>query len=96
MVSTMTNLERSKIGTLRTPHICIVTLRGRLKKLKQGLMFVAADAKGVVYSSAQGTTFHRMLDTGYLELIGTYTKDCPEADMWDDLQEVAKECGIRG
>lgn len=90
----MTNLERSKIGTLRTPHICIATLRGRLKKLKQGLMYVAADAKGVVYSSVSGSTFHRLLDTGYLELIGTYTKDCPEASMWDDLQEAAKECGI--
>lgn len=88
------NLERSRIGTLKTPHICILTLRGRMLNMHKGMLHVAADAKGIVYASENGSTFHRMLDNGYLELIGVYTIGCDEAVMWGDIQETAKECGI--
>lgn len=88
-------LERSKIGTLRTPNICIVALRDRMKRSQnRNPMMVAADAKGRCYASQKGTTFERMLNSGYLEIIGNYTRDCPEGVIWDDIQIAAKECGI--
>lgn len=90
-------LDRSRIGSLKHPHICIMTLRGRLKKVRgSSPITVAADAKGYCYASHSGTTFERMLDDGYLEIVGTYNKECPESVMWDDIEATAKECGIRG
>lgn len=92
-----TVLDRSKIGTLRTPHICVMTLRGRLKDVRSNSpLTVAADAKGTCYASRNGTMFNKLLDEGYLELIGVYTKTVEESVMWDDIVETAKECGIRG
>lgn len=88
-------LDRSRIGSLKHPHICIMTLRGRLKNVRgSSPITVAADAKGNCYASHTGTAFERLLNDGYLEAIGVYNKKCPESVMWDDIVETAKECGI--
>lgn len=98
-MSNATLLSRSYIGHLSDPATCALGVADKLDSIRdhRGIrMMVVVDAMEKCYASARSSTIDMMLMKGEVELIGTYTKNCPIPHISDDVYETAKEHGLMG
>lgn len=98
-MSNATLLSRSYIGHLSDPATCALGVADKFDamKNKRGVrVMVVVDEMEKCYASARSSTIDVMLMKGEVELIGTYTKNCPIPHISDDVYETAKEHGLMG
>ena len=98
-MSNTTLLARSYIGHLSDPAACALGVADKFDGMKSARgvrMMVVVDAMEKCYASPRSSTIDKMLMKGEVELIGTYTKNCPIPHISDDLYETAKEHGLMG